>query len=53
MIPFSRGREVTSGVETLDTKQVGSDSIAITSINNHGSNSSLERLVGAQECDTR
>jgi len=53
VIPFSRGREVTSGVETLDTKQVGSDSIAITSINNHGSNSSLERLVGAQECDTR
>ena len=53
VIPFIRGRDVTSGIETLDTKQVGPDSIAIPSINNHGSNSSLERLVGAQECDTR
>ena len=52
VIPFGRGRDLGSGVETLDTKPA-QDSIASTSINNIGSNSSLERLVGAQECDTR
>ena len=41
--------------DTLDTKPVQPvcDSIASTSITNIGSNSSLERLVGAQECDSR
>ena len=59
VMPFTRDRDrdlqVVSGVDTLDTKPVQPvcDSIASTSITNIGSNSSLERLVGAQECDSR
>ena len=45
-----------SSLDPHDSKPVQQpvcDSITSTSINKIGSNSSLERLVGAQECDSR